>query len=199
MDTADTADLTNLEQMLDHIREAAEGQKEVSVDDLLEAVGRRSFGPLLLLTGLVILAPLVGDIPGVPTLASLIVVLISSQLLLGRQRFWFPRWLLQRQLAASKVSKGAGWLARPARFIDRIIKPRLTQFVDGVWIHVIAVISLTTALITPVMEFVPFSANVAGAVQTTFGLALIARDGTMALVAMVLAAGAAASAAFVFF
>lgn len=32
------------------------------------AVGRRSFGPTLLLAGLVTLAPIVGDIPGVPVL-----------------------------------------------------------------------------------------------------------------------------------
>ncbi len=37
------------------------------------------------------------------------------------------------------------------------------------------------------MELVPFSANGAGAVLTGFGLALIARDGLVALVALALA------------
>ena len=40
----------------------------------------------------------------------------------------------------------------------------------------------------PPMEFVPFSANAAGAVLLAFGLALIARDGVFALVAYVITA-----------
>jgi hypothetical protein len=38
------------------------------------------------------------------------------------------------------------------------------------------------------MEFVPFSANIAGAALTAFGLALIAHDGLLALLAFVLTA-----------
>jgi hypothetical protein len=191
------SDPTDLEEMLDRMKEAAEGQKEVSVEDLLDSVGRRSFGPLLLLAGLIILLPLVGDIPGVPTLTGLVVLLISSQLLLGRQYFWFPSWILERSVETSKVRKAAEWLRRPAHVIDRFIKPRFTRFVEGVWLYVIASISLGTALITPAMEVVPFSANAAGAVLTVLGLALIARDGLMALIAMALAASAATVVAYV--
>jgi hypothetical protein len=39
------------------------------------------------------------------------------------------------------------------------------------------------------MELVPFSANLAGIVLTAFGLALIASDGLLALIAIVLTAG----------
>ena len=46
---------------------------------------------------------------------------------------------------------------------------------------------LAIALFTPAMEVVPFSANGAGAVLTAFGLALIARDGLIAAIALVLA------------
>ena len=37
----------------------------------------------------------------------------------------------------------------------------------------------------PVMEVIPFSASGAGAALTAFGLALIARDGLMALLALI--------------
>ena len=40
----------------------------------------------------------------------------------------------------------------------------------------------------PAMEFVPFSANIAGAAFTAFGLALIAYDGRLALLAFVFTA-----------
>lgn len=48
----------------------------------------------------------------------------------------------------------------------------------------IASIALLIGLAQPFMELVPFSANGAGAALTAFGLALIARDGVVALVAM---------------
>lgn len=39
--------------------------------DVLDIIGHRSFGPLLLFAGIVMLAPVVGDIPGVPVLMGL--------------------------------------------------------------------------------------------------------------------------------
>lgn len=183
---------TDLEEVLDSIDQAAEDGDTVSFGDVFRAVGRRSFGPLLLLAGLIILAPIIGDIPGVPTAMAIVVLLVAGQMLLGREHFWLPKWLLDRSMAADKVNKATGWLRKPARFVDRFLRPRLTPFVHGAGEHAIAVVAVAIALFTPVMEVVPLSANLAGAVLTAFGLALIARDGLVALVALALAAGSAA-------
>ena len=179
---------TDLEEVLDSIDSAAAGGGKVSFGDVFQAVGQRSFGPLLLLAGLVMLAPVVGDIPGVPTAMAIVVLLIAGQLLLRREHFWLPRWLLDRSIGARKVKKAAGWLRKPARFIDRFLRPRLEALVRGPGEYAIAVVAIAIALFTPAMEVVPFSANGAGAVLTAFGLALIARDGLVALVALLLAA-----------
>lgn len=176
-------DLTTLEQLLDMIDEAADGKNEVSLDEILNVVGRRSFGPLLLIAGLVTLAPIVGDIPGVPTIMGLLVLLIASQVLFRQEHFWLPRWLLNRSVAKDKLNKVLGWLRRPARFVDRLLRPRLTFFTQGAGIVVIALVCVLIAFAMPVMEVVPFSANAAGIVLTAFGLALIACDGILALLA----------------
>src|SRR5690554_304934 len=178
----------DLEGMLERMDEAAQEKEQVSLGDVLDAVGRRSFGPLLLLAGLVTLAPLVGDIPGVPSLMGLIVILTAAQLLFHRDHFWLPRWLLDRSVAADKLRKGVGWLQKPARFIDRFLRPRLQVFVQGAGMYAIALVSAAIALMTPAMEVVPFSANGAGLVLTAFGLALIAHDGLLSLAALILAA-----------
>jgi hypothetical protein len=47
----------NLEQLLDRIAAAAEDRDRVSVDRVLEVIGRRSYGPLFLIAGLATLAP----------------------------------------------------------------------------------------------------------------------------------------------
>jgi hypothetical protein len=184
----DSREPHDLNAMLDNIEEAASDTERVSFGDVFKAVGRRSFGPLLLLVGLVILAPVVGDIPGVPTMMSIVLVLIAVQMLMKRDHFWLPRWLLDRSMAAAKVRKGVGWLRKPARFVDRMLRPRLTKLVTGTRVYGIALIAVAIGLMTPAMEIVPFSANGAGAVLTAFGLSLIARDGLMALVALVMAA-----------
>lgn len=116
----------NLEQVVDRLEDAAEQGDRVSLDLMMDEVGRRSFGPLLLLAGLIMSAPVVGDIPGVPTILGLFVLLVAVQLLLGHDHFWMPQWLLKRLVASTKVKKSAQkWLRRPAQFVDRFLKRRL--------------------------------------------------------------------------
>ena len=179
---------TNLEQLLDRISKAAREKGPVSVNDILNVLGRRSFGPVLLAAGLVTLAPLIGDIPGVPTIIGAVVFLMAIQLLLGRKHFWLPYWLLRRSVERDKLCKGLEWMRSSARFIDRFLRPRLTVFADDAAVYAIAVICLVIAATMPVMELVPFSANAAGIVLTIFGLSLIARDGLLALIAFVMTA-----------
>jgi len=189
-------DPTNLEQLLDRVGETARKGDSVSLDAILKVVGRRSYGPLLLLAGLATLAPVIGDIPGVPTIIGTIVLLFAVQLLFGRECFWLPRWLLRRSVAGDKLGKAAGWLRRPARFVDRLLRPRLTVFAQGPAIYVVAVVCIVIALAMPVMEIVPFSANGAGVALTAFGLSLIARDGLLALLAFVFTAATAGAVVY---
>ena len=103
--------------------------------------------------------------------------------LFHHEHFWLPRWLLNRSVSHDKLEKALKWMRKPARFIDRGLKPRLTMFTSGVGAYVIAIICAQVAVAMPFMEVVPFSANLAGLVLTIFGLALIACDGQLALVA----------------
>jgi hypothetical protein len=64
----------NLEQVLHAASGAGDGFKSASVDDLLNSVGHRSFGPFLLMLALVAFTPL-GGIPGLPTVLAAMVIL----------------------------------------------------------------------------------------------------------------------------
>lgn len=175
--------VTNLEQLLDRITEAARGHDRVSLGGILEMVGRRSFGPLLLFGGLIALSPVIGDTPGVPTTVGIFVLLITGQLLFGREYVWLPRWLLKRSVARDTLCKALGWLRMPARYVDRLLRPRLTALTHTVGMYVIASVCVVIAAAMPVMEVVPFVANGAGAALTAFGLALVAHDGLLAIFA----------------
>ena len=67
----------NLGSLLDSLQESTSGEK-VSVGAMLDAVGRRSYGPLLLLLGFVSISPLT-IIPGANWLVALIILLIADR------------------------------------------------------------------------------------------------------------------------
>lgn len=179
---------TNLTEMLALVKELADDGTDVAFEDVLSAMGRRSFGPLLLLCGLIILAPVVGDIPGVPTTTGFLVLLVSVQLLVGRTHFWFPGWIRRRSVSAKTVNKITTKARGIARVVDRLLRQRLVWLVSGRAIGVVAAFSMVIALATPLMELVPFSANGAGAILAAFGLALVARDGVLAIAGFILTA-----------
>lgn len=184
-------DPSSLKELLDRLRDGTDGQKEVSVRDLLDTVGERSFGPVVLVAGLVTLAPLIGDIPGVPTLLALVVLLTLGQLLFQRNAIWIPSKLARRSVERKKLDRGLDWLEKPARFLDRWTRPRLVFLVRGPGQYAMAVLCLLVAAAMPLMELIPFSANGGGLALSAFGLAIIARDGLLALFATVVTAGTA--------
>ena len=181
--------LSNLEELLDRIKDAEGDNGEIKFDDILDKIGRRSFAPLLLLAGIIIAAPIVGDIPGVPTIMGVFVILTTGQLLCGREHFWLPDWMLKRSIKEEKLEKSVDWMYKPAKYIDRWSKRRLKNFTHGVANYIIASISLLIALALPMMEVIPFSANVAGIAFILFGLSLITHDGILAILALVFAVG----------
>jgi hypothetical protein len=174
-------DITTLHQLLDRLDQAATGER-VDVAFMMETVGRSSFGALLVLGGLVTLSPL-DIIPGIPTLIAVAVLIVCVQLLAGRRHFWLPAWVLRRSITTRKFRRALTWLQKPARFADRLVRPRLSVLTTDAAVRIIAVGCMVVALAMPLMEVVPFSANLAGIALTAFGLAVIAHDGLLAVVA----------------
>jgi hypothetical protein len=184
--------IDNLEKVMDRVVEVANDRETISVDDVLSAIGQRSFGSVLLLVGLIVLAPIIGDIPGAPTICAIMVLLFSVQLMMRREYFWLPKWMLNRTVKTPSLHKAVELSRKPARFIDKLVKPRLTFLIrNDIATRCVAIASMATALMMPPMELIPFSANLAGAVLTCFGLALIARDGLFALLAFTLTGASA--------
>ncbi|MBE0465329.1 MAG: exopolysaccharide biosynthesis protein [Halomonadaceae bacterium] len=174
---SESTEATNLTELIQTMEQMERDAPRVSVDDIVNAVGRRSFGPLLLIAGLITLAPIIGDIPGMPTLMAALVLLVSTQLLAGRKTFWLPKWLLNRSVSRKGFDKAIHALKKPAQWIDNLLGVRLKWMTGYAGIRATALACLLVALAMPPMEFIPFSANGAGLALTLFGLGLVARDG----------------------
>jgi hypothetical protein len=127
-----------------------------------------------------------------PTLMAVLVLLVSVQLLAGRESFWLPGWLLKRSLSRQKFDKGIQFMKKPARWIDGLLRVRLPWLTGYIGIRVTALVCLLIALAMPPMEFIPFSANGAGLALTLLGLGLVARDGLALLLGFALFAATCA-------
>lgn len=180
--SAESDSPASLEAFLSCLEEVGRSPEKVSVGHLIDAIGSRSYGPLLLLAGIIALSPLTG-IPGVATVISIYVVLVSVQLLIGRKHFWLPRWALKRQVPRGKLRKSLRMLHPTARFVDRFLKPRLTFLTKGIFQHITALLCIGVAVCMPVLDLVPFANTTAGAAMTAFAISLIARDGLIFLLA----------------
>lgn len=185
-----------LTALAERVEGLAEEVDPVTLEAILDVLGRRSFGVALLVPGLVTLAPLVGDVPGVPTLMAAVVLLSAGQLLVGREQPWLPAWLLERRVEAGTVRKAVERIRPGVRVMDRVLRPRLTVLTERPAQHGIAAVCVVVALVMPVMELIPFSANVAGVLLTGFGLSLVTSDGLLVLVTLAVAGAIAAVVAF---
>jgi len=173
-------DLGTLLELLEH---AGEADQPVSIDCMLQATGQRSFGALLLVPGLLVFSPLSG-IPGLPSLFAVMVTLIALQLLVGRRHIWLPQWLLRRTASRSKYDRAMAFLKRPAGFIDRLLRRRLTFLTEGIAVRFNALLCLLIAATMPPLELIPFGNSTAGAALSILGLGMMARDGVLVLVAI---------------
>lgn len=176
--------LQSLEQLLDRVSKLTRDNDRVSIGMVVESIGSSSFGPLLMLIGITLFSPLSG-VPGMSVFMASFLLLIALQMLIGRKQFWLPRYILNRSIERSKLQKALNWLDKPARNIDRVLKPRLTFLVHNGGNYGIAVLCIVAGLCMPFMELVPFSSSTAGLALLQLGLAVVVHDGLLVLLALV--------------
>lgn len=169
----------NLEALLDQLSDVTGDNDEVSVGEIQSAVGHRSFAPLLVVFGLIVLTP-IGGIPGVPTIFGVVVILLAGQILIGRKSLWIPSVITERSFGADKLGKGIDKIRPVASWIDKVLKPRLTVLTKGAGVYGIAAACVLIALVLPPMELVPGAATLPAASIVLFALALMAHDGLLA-------------------
>lgn len=162
-------------------REAGNGT--VRLGDLLDAFEDRSVGFVFLVFGLIASLPVIGALPGLPAVTALVILLtVGHAFVGGRTRFWAPEAVRRQRVDADRVS---AWLERVrpvGRWIDGLVGPRLAPLADGPFARLaLALEGVGLALAMTVLSIVPFLVLVASIGLMLLGLALMARDGLMAL------------------
>lgn len=178
----------SLAEVVEQVTHSGEPGEPISVDEIIEAIGQRSFGPLIVVPGLIVLSPLSG-MPGVPTLGGIAVLMIAGQMLLGRESPWLPELLRRRTISNDRMAKAGSFLMPVARFVDRFTGRRLVWLTRKPYSYLIAAACVLIALVMPPLEVIIFANVVTAAAISAFGLALVADDGLLAAIAFALAAG----------
>lgn len=181
-----------LTEVLDEISEGVEENRaaqDMTLGETLDAVGRRSFGPLLLVIGLFAISPAT-IVPGMTWLAAALTLLVAGQMALGFRHFWLPGWALRakapRALVRAGVSCARGW----AGFVDGLLCQRLTFLSQPPFVNLIALMCVAAALITFPLALIPFAPLAPGLAVVFFGLGMTARDGLWLALGAAVVAGA---------
>lgn len=182
---------SSLYSMLESIDGSTDGTDRVTVDDMVEALGHRGYGPFLLVPALIEISP-VGGIPAVPTILALTIAIFAAQIALGRDHLWLPEWLRNRSISGPRLHKAMDKIKPVARRMDRWFHGRLCSLSEPLAIRLAAVCCVLLCLTVPPLEFVPFASSAPMFAVAVFGLAITVRDGVLMLAGFIVTIAAVA-------
>ncbi|WP_159712893.1 exopolysaccharide biosynthesis protein [Geminicoccus flavidas] len=173
-----------LSDTLDQLEQAVQGE-HITVQNVVEQLGDRSFAALMLIFSLISTSP-ASAIPGITAVVAGIVFILVVQMVFGRKTVWLPGFITRRRMSSAKLCKGIGWLRKPLGFVERFLKARLTFLVHRPWILLPLLLILALTLFMPFMEVIPTSGSIASAVIALFAAGLLTRDGGLVILSLIL-------------
>jgi hypothetical protein len=157
--------------------------ERVELRMVIEFMGRRSIGTLLLVLALPMALPI--PAPGISVVFGVPLILISAQLLLGRRRAWLPAQLARRSVARADFVNFVERALPTLHFLERIVRPRI-NWMAGDWAMVpVGAICLLLAIIITLP--IPLGHMVPGAAISVLALGLIERDGLAIALGLIIA------------
>ncbi len=173
--------VNNLQSLLRSLCTQTSGET-VSVRDLLNAVGRRSYGPILLLLGFIAITPLT-IIPGANSLVAVLILIFAVQMVFGRRYPWVPKKALDFTFERKHLISGVAAMDKHAHTIDQLLRPRLIFLTKTPFVFIVALACVAAALVTIPLSFVPLGPVLPSLTVLFFGLAITARDGFLLILA----------------
>jgi hypothetical protein len=171
---------------------AVQGESErVTIGEILDALDNRAFGLATLLFAIPSVIPMP---PGVPTVVGIALLIVSIQMVLGREDLWLPSLLSKRSFSRKALVDGFLKIKPQLDFIERFTRPRLL-FLTGRLATVmigIVILAMAVVLILPLPPGGNFPPALACAV---LGMGLVERDGAIVLLGLVVTVAASIAAA----
>jgi len=167
---------------------ATEDHAGLTIQQMLDRVGPRSFGAILLIPALILVSPL-SIIPFMPTIGGLTILTIATQAFFGRRHLWLPQFLANRRLRADQLSRAVTFLRPPATWLDAHSRDRLKLLTAPPLDRLALLAVMTVAATWPFLEIVPMFTSVSAGGVALVGLALMVRDGFVLIAGYSIIAG----------
>ena len=151
---------------------------KVSFGQMLDALGERGFGLLLMLFAIPNLLPFPG-VPGVSFVTGMAILFISVQLILAKDEPAFPDWVSRKSFSRAQLSKFIVKTNPLLRWLEKPIKPRLSPMVVGAGERMIGVVGVVHALTLALP--IPMGNLPQAIALILLALALMELDGLMAI------------------
>jgi hypothetical protein len=163
-----------------------------------QALGNRSFAPMLVLFAAFNLLPLP---PGASVILGIPLVIVSAQMAYGSKQAWLPAFLMKRSLSAEQFRRLMDWLIPRLIRLERIVRPRYWPFWRKQGDRVIGVAALILAIVVTIP--IPLGNWLPAFATALLGLALSERDGLLlaigsavGVISMAIVAGVISAAGF---
>ena len=185
-----------LEALFDHLAdEAGEGER-ISMDEILDALAHRSFGPLLLVPSLIAIFPVIGALPGVSYAMAFLVFFIAVQAALSKPKLWLPGRLKRMSFKRETFKRGVD-KARPVlRWIDGFIVKRFAVALRSPFPEVIVWLCVALGALMLVYAAVPGGVVIPGLALVLLSLGLTTHDGLIVTLGLVAGVAAVAGSAW---
>jgi len=178
-----TALLDKIEKRVE--RDGPSPQGKLSLHDILDVVGRRAYGPLLLIIGVLSVSPL-SLIAGSTWTFAVLTLLVATQMAFNKRHPWLPESALKVSFPQAKIQAALRKVRPWTKAIDKVIRPRLEFLAGEPWLAMIALLAIAAALITFPLSFIPLAPFIPGVTIILIGLGVTARDGVVLGIAMLI-------------
>lgn len=167
----------SISEVLDTLQETA-SQERTSVDDVLTAFGRRAYGPILFVIGVVSMSP-VGAIPGASILLGSLVGILMVQYIVRNSSPWIPRWIKKKSVAGEKARAAIDKSKPYFEHVERVVRPRWPMLTNAPWTHIVGLTCVALALTMYPLALVPWGVMPPSLAIAVLGLGLMSTDGLL--------------------
>lgn len=180
-DAGDDDSPRGLEHVLDDLRDSAEDSDDdqVSLGEVVDHIGTKAYGPLLLVPAFIALFPLTGGIPGASVVTGAWTGLVAIQMLFRSDGIWLPGFLRNRSIAADTVEKATEKAGPWVEWTSHVVRPRFGMLTGTLGTVLVAIVCLGLAATMFPLALVPMGVMIPSGVIFLLALGLTAGDGLL--------------------
>jgi len=147
---------------------------EMTVGELIDGIGGRAFSIIMLLLTVPIAIP---GPPGIPTAFCIPLLIVVTQLCLGRAAPWLPGFIRKRRFSRDALLKTLTRIRPALAKLESVCRPRLLRMTDRRGERWLGVYYLICCIVLTNPIPIPFSHNPLAIALSVVALGFVERDG----------------------